>query len=432
MLKKTLALILAMTMLFALVACEQPAADKAKDAAKVAEDAADAAKDAADEAKDAAEEAADEAKDAVEDAADQAEEAADEAKDAADEAKDAAKDAKDEAADKADSGKPPHGDADADEEHVDVGALDTMEIKIDYERDPAKPFVMKYPESLVDKYDAAPEFEEYPEKIIVLSTSTLYLLSLMDVEPIAVSRTVKNTRAFDAYGELPWIDSGMNTVDTETIVSMEPDLVIMSGGMREKFGSLLEELKIPVFYTSEGPGVSYAQNKEESLNLAEIFGGQKAKDEVAEIYAKVEDRAKAFKDAHEEKTTMILFGMDSSMQASSKSFFGGIVAQLPFANLTDLDEDKEIRVAPISMENVIKNNPEYIFLIAPPMGYDPNALFGIFMSNVAKDPQLWQNVEAVKNENIIALPGNYTTSKGLEIVQDFNNLINLLEEKLAD
>lgn len=308
--------------------------------------------------------------------------------------------------------------------------FDFDNFKIRHEVDPSAKFVIKYPEKLAAKFGASLELPKYPEKLVVLSTSTLYLLKKLDVKPIAVSRQVKTTLAADTYGSLPTIDSGMNGVDTEAIIALKPDLVLMSAMMKEKYGSILEELKIPVYYTSEGPIVTYDMNKEESLCLAEAFGGKVARDDVAKVYGEVEKKAMAYKESHKPQTEMILFGMDFSYQASSMSFFGSILKSLGFENLTDKNEGPQIRVAPGSMEKVISYNPQVLFLIAPPTGYDPSALKDAFLAKVNSEKDLWKNVDAVKSGHIFAFGGNYTTSKGLQVVHDISALIDSLDQAL--
>lgn len=321
---------------------------------------------------------------------------------------------------------PPAETASADEK------IDLRHFTIRTNVDKSAPFKLAYPKFFQQKFGEALTLDKYPEKLVVLSTSSLYLLKHLNVQPIAVSRTVKNSRAADAYGSLPQIESGMNGVDTEAVIALQPDLVLMSSGMADKFGKMLTDLKIPVYYTSEGPMVTYDLNKEESLVLAEGFGGSVAKEDVARIYGEAEAQIKAYKDTHDALSMMILFGMDQSYQASSLSFCGSLLQRLGFINLTDKNEGPEVRVAPGSMEKVIAYNPQVLFLIAPPTGYDPAVLRQTFTDRIAAEKELWKNSAAVINDRIVALPGSYTTSQGLQIVHDIADLIDTLNTQLKD
>lgn len=334
--------------------------------------------------------------------------------------------------DGADKDKAPAGHGQGKADNAPPAPLEAAaeQLTIRHNIDKNAPFVIKYPPMLAKTFGPELKLPKYPEKIVDLSTSSLFLMSKLGVEPIAVSRTVKNTRARIAYGKLKTIDSGMNTVDTEGVIALQPDLVIMNAGMREKFGKVLEGMKIPVYYTSEGPIVTYEVNKTESLILAEAFGGPEAKEDVSKLYADIEAKAAAYAKAHQPTTAAILFGMDSSFQAATKSFVGSLIKMLGFENISDKMSGPPATVMPASFENIIKANPATIFLVAPPTGYKPEILKAAFMKRVTTDKALWDNVDAIKNNRVLALSGNYTTSKGLEVILDIQELITRLEAEL--
>ena len=56
----------------------------------------------------------------------------------------------------------------------------------------------------------------------------------------------------------------MSSLDIESVVSMEPDLVIMGNHLKEDYGAQLDAAGIPVYYTSEGPSITYTEVKEEA------------------------------------------------------------------------------------------------------------------------------------------------------------------------
>lgn len=311
--------------------------------------------------------------------------------------------------------------------------VDLNELTIRSNLDKTGKFVINYPEAVWKKHGKALELKAYPKKIIDLSTSSLFLMSKLKVDLIGVSRTVKNTRAAEYYKNVKTIDSGMRSVDTEAVIAMEPDLVIMSGGMKEKFGSQIEKLNIPVYYTSEGPIVNLAVNQAETECLAEAFGGSQAKEDVTAIYAAMRKSAEAYAKEHAAKSAMVIFGPGGKgvMVATSTSFFGQQLKLLGFENAADPINAKGSGVLPSSLEVLAKQNPAVIFLIAPPTGYDPQTLLDAFNDAKAKDPKIYESIQAVKDNKVIALPGNYTTSKGLEVVPDFVKLIDLLSEKLG-
>ncbi|WEG35075.1 ABC transporter substrate-binding protein [Amygdalobacter indicium] len=311
--------------------------------------------------------------------------------------------------------------------------LEWKNIKLRNNLDKQKGLEIKYPEAVQKKYGKSLKLSKYPAKIVDLSTSSLALMAKLNVKMAAVSRTVKTTKAAEYYKDVKDIESGMRGVDTEAVIALEPDLVIMSGGMKEKYGAQLEKLKIPVYYTSEGPLVNLAANQAETEALAEAFGGSQAKEDVTAMYKAAEEACQNYAKAHASKKTAIMFGVGgkSIMLATSKSYFGTIIKMLGFENAADAKDVKGSGILPSSLETLVQADPEVIFLIAPPTGYDPQSLLTAFTKAKNADKAVYEGIKAVKVDKIVALPGNYTTSRGLEIVPDLYHLCEILTEKLG-
>ena len=83
----------------------------------------------------------------------------------------------------------------------------------------------------------------------------------------------------------------MNSLDIESIIAMEPDLVIVGSYQKETYGQQLADAGIAVYYTSEGPSIAYNETKEEAITLARSFGGDALAEEITAEFAAVEARA---------------------------------------------------------------------------------------------------------------------------------------------
>ncbi len=295
---------------------------------------------------------------------------------------------------------------------------------------PQGKFRIAYPAALQAKFGEAVELDKAPERLVDLSTSSLYLLSRLDIKPIAVSSSVGGTRAREVYKDLPRIQAGMNTIDTEAVVALKPDLVMLSAYHAEKFGKQLESLGIPTYYTSEGPAVDLAANRAESLALAEAFGGAEALADVTRIYDELDAKIADYKKQNPGHKAMVLFGMDQSHVASSRSFFGGLVKALGFENPQDEQDGPGVGLTPINMEFLMTAQPEWLFLIAPPTGYQPEELKAAFDALTQKDAGLWTSLQAVKDGHILAFASEYSTSRGLEVVDSVERMIKRLQAEL--
>lgn len=291
-------------------------------------------------------------------------------------------------------------------------------------------FTMYYPESMVETYGENLHLDEKPEKIVCLSNAALQIMVRCDVRPIAVTSPASSVEYPDWVSELPVITTGMSQLDTESIIAMEPDLVIMGKHLQEDFGPILDDAGIPVYYTSEGPSITYTEVKEEAIALTKSFGDQAAQEQVQQEFDDLEARAASFSDKMETKTAMILFSFLPSYQQTSKGYLGSMLSMLPIENLSDTLIDPEDRTAPLDLEKLVELDPEVIFAISP-MSADAAELEASYQEEIANNPAIWDNLQAVKNGNIIYLSSEYVTSKGIQIINSMNSLMDLLEEKFG-
>lgn len=285
-----------------------------------------------------------------------------------------------------------------------------------------------YPSFMQDSEGEALALEKTPEKIICLSNSALQILVRCDIHPIAVTSLTSSVTYPDWVSDLPQIEVSMSSLDIEAIIAMEPDLVIVGSYQKETYGELLAAADIPVYYTSEGPSIAYNETKEEAIVLARSFGGDDLAAEIEAEFAAVEARAAEYTASHASQTMMIFFHTPGTYQQTSQGYLGSMLSLLPFENLSDTIIDPSSRTATIDVETAVTLNPEIIFAISPTA---PTAemLKAIYEEAFAENEALWNQMDAVANDNIIYLSSEYVTSKGVHIVNSLNALIDMLEEK---
>ncbi len=299
-----------------------------------------------------------------------------------------------------------------------------------YAAEDAQGYEILYPEYMQQSEGESLVLEQKPEKIVCLSNSALQILIRCDMEPIAVTSPASTIDYPDWVKELPVIETGMSELDSESVIAMEPDLVIMGVHLQEDYGPILESAGIPVYYTSEGPSITYSEVKQEALALGESFGGEEQRDAIQKEFDDLEQRAAQYKESHETKSMMILFAAPPSYQQTSEGYLGSMLSMLPFENLSDTLIDPSARTAPLDMEKLVEENPEVLFAISPTT---PTAemLEASYQEEFQNNPQIWDNLTAVQEGNIIYLSSDYVTSKGIHIIDSMNELMDMLEEKLS-
>ena len=289
-------------------------------------------------------------------------------------------------------------------------------------------FVIEYPSYLKETEGENLVMDEKPENIICLSNSALQILVRSDIQPIAVTSPASSVEYPDWVSELPVIETGMSELDTESVIAMEPDLVIMGQHLQEDYGTLLDSAGIPVYYTSEGPSITYEEVKEEARVISTAFGGEELANEIASEFEAVEQRAAEYCNTHDTKQMMILFSMPPTYQQTSKGYLGSMLSMLPFENLCDTLIDPESRTAPLDQEKLVEINPEVIFAISPTMATAEDLKAG-YAEQFEQNPEIWDSLQAVTNDNIIYLSNEYVTSKGIQMINSMNALMDLLDEK---
>lgn len=267
-----------------------------------------------------------------------------------------------------------------------------------------------------------------PERIVCLSNAALQILVRCEIHPVAVTSLSTGVEYPQWVGELPVISVSMNSLDIEAVIAMEPDLVIMGGYQKEAYGRQLESAGIPAYYTSEGPSIAYNETKEEALMLARSFGDDALVTQIEAEFAAVEARAAAYGETHASQRMMIFFHTPGTYQQTSQGYLGSMLSMLPFENLSDQIVDPASRTQTVDIETAVTLNPEIIFAISP-TAPAAQMLKATYEEAFAQNAELWNQIDAVANDNIIYLSSEYVTSKGIHIVNSLNALIDILEEK---
>ena len=285
-----------------------------------------------------------------------------------------------------------------------------------------------YPSYLQESEGEALVLDQMPERIVCLSNAALQILVRCGIQPVAVTEPASSVEYPDWVYELPVISTSMTSLDSEAIIAMEPDLLIVGSYQKETYGQQFADAGIPVYYTSEGPSIAYAEAREEAITLARSFGSEELAAEVEAEFAAVEARAADYAATHDVKSMMIFFHTPGTYFQTSEGYLGSMLAMLPFENLADTVVDPASRTVPTDIETCLTLDPEVIFAISPTAA-TADVIQGVYEETFAQEPGLWEQFSAVANNNVIYLSSEYVTSKGIQVIDSLNALIDLLEAR---
>ncbi|MDY4474619.1 ABC transporter substrate-binding protein [Mitsuokella sp.] len=235
-----------------------------------------------------------------------------------------------------------------------------------------------------------------PERIVVTSAS--FLEPLHEVGGDVVGRPDSKTK-MPEYAKDKASVGKVYQIDVEKVLACEPDLVIVNKGMNEKLVDTLESNGIQTIVLDMK---SYDDVKNEVQVLAQITGEpQKGEQLIHDMDAKIQAiKDKIPQDAHR---VSILHTTNQGLSVQLEGSIAGCTARLlgwdnVAAGMTPLEKNPD--AAPYSLETLVEQNPEILFITS--MGKLEEAKAG--MEQTMTENPAWQTVDAVKNGRVYYLP----------------------------
>ena len=302
--------------------------------------------------------------------------------------------------------------------------------------------VLPYSQAAQETYGLPEEFvlEQMPERIIVMTLGPTEILHELGVEMIAVPDTIDESQEWTQDLEAERLPFSANTMDTEGIIAMEPDMIIMSAGKRESYGLFFEEKGIPVYYTISSSMDNGAIDG--TREQVELYGkGFGRVEEMNAILARLDALEADIAAWREENVQlqgqemMILLDCPFTYTNNGSTTLGQIMASLGFVNMADSIEGLESVMGTgtlqISSEVIVEQNPPLI--IAQPSGAGAGVIYTTqdFRADLeeefADNAAVWGNVDAVKNQKILYLgTDDFPGTTGLGIFKCYEYLMENL------
>lgn len=267
-----------------------------------------------------------------------------------------------------------------------------------------------------------------PERIVVLSAS--FLEPLHEVGGDVVGRPDSKTN-MPEYAKDKASIGQVYQIDAEKVLSLEPDLVIANKGMNEKMAKLLEDNGIPAIVIDMK---GYESVKNELRVFAQVTGEkEKAEQIIADMDKKISDiQAKLPKDATAHKRVAILHSTAQGLSVQlDGSIAGSIAKMLGWENvasgMTPLEKNPD--AAPYSLETLVKQNPDVLFITS--MGSLKDIKKNMD-EEMEKNPA-WKSIPAVENHLVYYLPQNmFLLSPGIHYPEAVEYMAKLIYPKEFD
>ena len=261
--------------------------------------------------------------------------------------------------------------------------------------------------SITDDNGRTVLFDKKPERIVVTSAS--FLEPLYAVGGSVVGRPESKTKVPPEAKEVPRIGR-VYQIDAEKVIALKPDLVILNKGMNEK---LIDTLNANYIKTLVLDMKSYEDVKRE-IGIFAALTGEKEKGEA--LVQKMDADIDAVRTSipQEKKRVAIIHstGQGLSVQLDG-SIAGSIAVMLGWENtaagMPALDKNPD--AAPYSMETLVAQNPDIIFVTS--MGEE--AEIRASMEAMFAESPAWQSVGAIRDGRVYYLPQEmFLFSPGIE------------------
>lgn len=237
-----------------------------------------------------------------------------------------------------------------------------------------------------------------PERIVVTSASFLEPLEAVDGANLVVGRPDSKTKMPGYAKDLQSVGK-VYQIDAEKVLACEPDLVIINKGMNEKLVDALERNGVPTLVLDMK---SYEDVKREVGILAQLTG---AKDKGEKLVADMDARIQAVKEKipQDKRRISVIHSTNQGLTVQLEGSIAGSVAQMlgwenVAAGTTPLEKNPD--AAPYSLETLVAQNPELIFVTS--MG-KMDAIKSEMDEEMKGNPA-WQSVQAVRDSKVYYLP----------------------------
>ncbi|SFA89812.1 ABC transporter substrate-binding protein [Selenomonas ruminantium] len=241
------------------------------------------------------------------------------------------------------------------------------------------------------------ELKAKPARIVVTSASFLEPLEAVGGAELVVGRPDSKTKMPDYAKDITSVGK-VYQIDTEKVLSCQPDLVIINKGMNEKLVEALEGSGIKTLVLDMK---SYEDVKREVNTLAAVTGN---KEKGEALIKDMDEKIAAVKNSipADKRRVSIIHSTSQGLSVQLDGSIAGSVAKmLGWENVASGSKplEKNPDAAPYSMETLVEQNPEIIFVTS--MG--KLSAIKASMEETMQGPA-WQSIPAVRDKKVYYLP----------------------------
>ncbi|MCU0488512.1 MAG: cobalamin-binding protein, partial [Anaerolineales bacterium] len=278
----------------------------------------------------------------------------------------------------------------------------------------AGPFV------LTDGLDRPVEFEKPAQKIVSIAPSNTEILFAIGAGAQLVGRDEFSDYPQEAKS-LPSVGGGFGALDTETLIALEPDLVLASELTPAEQVAALEKLNLKVYLLANPLDL---EGMLENLRLVGQITGKQA--EAQALIDQLASRIKAVDDqlAQATEKPVVFYQLDSTdpnapWTAGVGSFIDTLINRAGGANLGSKLKDA---YAQISIEQLLVEQPAIILV--------GDFTWGGVTAEAVLARESWSGIAAIQNQQVFIFDDNLVSRPGPRMVDGLETMAQLFHPEL--
>ena len=237
-----------------------------------------------------------------------------------------------------------------------------------------------------------------PQRVVSLVHTPVLALYEMGIKQVAVPQAAMLEWPADLVKDAKLLNVSMNSnFDIESVIALEPDLVIVGYQSKDTYGKILDREKIPVYYVDA--------------------------EAITDRFNKLEARMAEKRQENKGQKVMVL------QSAPPRHYIQGKDGTL--GSMLDM----------LGYENVYQNNKMVLIDLEQALSYEPDLLFcvggsktaaehqQVMEEDFAKNPEYWNNIKAIREHEVIYLPIKYVATAGINVIDNINELIDIIDAK---
>ncbi|MEG0388552.1 MAG: ABC transporter substrate-binding protein, partial [Niameybacter sp.] len=271
-----------------------------------------------------------------------------------------------------------------------------------------------YPVSIVDSTGTTITLNEEPQKIVSLAPSTTEILGALGISDKVVGRT-KYCNYPETIQDATDV-GGTSNPNVETIVALQPDLVVASTHVSDEVIAKLREINIPVAFLNEQENFEGTYSAIENIGLL-VGCTEEAKIVVEGMRTQIEETIEKVNALNKEEKPRVYYAVwygDSDSTAGGDTFIGEMIRLAGGENIA-----QDVEGWSISKEKIVEGNPEMIIVPA-----------GNGIKEGMETTDFYKDLTAVQEGHIYEINQDMISRQGPRLAEAFVALAKIINPEM--